>query len=133
MENMNNNTGTMWDVIPVEITAEFESVTISLGELKQISEGVIVDVGSIYENKVFLKVENKPVASGELIIINDKYAVRVDEVFTDKPTAQQNQAPTPAPQQKRPQPAAAPQQNQQPAANNDDFNYDNFDIEDEDI
>lgn len=133
MENMNNNTGTMWDVIPVEITAEFESVTISLGELKQISEGVIVDVGSIYENKVFLKVENKPVASGELIIINDKYAVRVDEVFTDKPTAQQNQAPTPTPQQKRPQPAAAPQQNQQPAANNDDFNYDNFDIEDEDI
>lgn len=137
-DNTTNTTGNMWDVIPVEISAEFDKVSITLGELKQISEGVIVDVGAIYENKIFLKVENKPIASGELIIINDKYAVRVDEVFTDKPT--QPQAAQPAPQEA---PAAAPQQAQpapqqqeaapQAAGNNEDFNYDNFDIEDEDI
>lgn len=129
----------MWDVIPVEISAEFDKVSITLGELKKISEGVIVDVGTIYENKIFLKVENKPIASGELIIINDKYAVRVDEVFTDKPKQQtppkqaevQNvpaaaQAAPKAPQQQPPADAKQP-------AGNDDFNYDNFDIEDDDI
>lgn len=139
MEDNTTNSGeNMWDVIPVEISAEFEKVSITLGELKQISEGVIVDVGAIYENKIFLKVENKPIASGELIIINDKYAVRVDEVFTDKP-AEQPQAQQSAPQA-APAPAAAPQAApqtaapQQPASGNDeDFNYDNFDIEDEDI
>lgn len=135
MENNNNSGKTMWDVIPVDITAEFEKVTITLGELKQISEGVIVDVGSLYENKIMLKVENKPVASGELVIINDKYAVRVDEVYSDIQPA--HAAPVEnggqAPQQ---QPAApAPQNNQQaPAqANGEDFNYEDFDIEDEDI
>lgn len=128
MENT-SSTGNMWDVIPVEITAEFESVTITLGELKQISEGSIVDVGSIYENKIFLKVENKPIASGELIIINDKYAVRVEEVYGDNNQQNEKQAPAPV-QQAVPQgqPAAA-----MPAGNNEDFNYDNFDIEDEDI
>ena len=137
-DNTTNSGGNMWDVIPVEISAEFEKVSITLGELKQISEGVIVDVGAIYENKIFLKVENKPIASGELIIINDKYAVRVDEVFTDKP-AEQPQVQQSAPQA-APAPAAAPQAApqaaapQQPASGNDeDFNYDNFDIEDEDI
>ena len=135
MENNNNSGKTMWDVIPVDITAEFEKVTITLGELKQISEGVIVDVGSLYENKIMLKVENKPVASGELVIINDKYAVRVDEVYSDiqpapaAPVENGGQAP-------QQQPAApAPQNNQQaPAqANGEDFNYEDFDIEDEDI
>lgn len=131
MDNTANMSANMWDVIPVEISAEFEKVQITLGELKQISEGAIVDVSTIYENKVYLKVENKPIASGELIIINDKYAVRVEEVFADK----QKTAPA-VPQQRA---AAAPQpqpQQSQPAeqqSGGDDFNYDNFDIEDEDI
>lgn len=135
MENNNSNGKTMWDVIPVDITAEFEKVTITLGELKQISEGVIVDVGSLYENKILLKVENKPVASGELVIINDKYAVRVDEVFSDmKPEANagvpSSPSGQPAPQQ---QPVANAGGGQQPQANSEDFNYEDFDIEDEDI
>ena len=136
MENNNLSGKTMWDVIPVDITAEFEKVTITLGELKQISEGVIVDVGSLYENKIVLKVENKPVASGELVIINDKYAVRVDEVYSDM----QPETPAPAPAAgggQAPQPSQAPaaQNVQQPQqqANGEDFNYEDFDIEDEDI
>lgn len=140
MDNNNSNGGTMWDVIPVDITAEFEKVTITLGELKQISEGVIVDVGSLYENKVTLKVENKPVASGELVIINDKYAVRVDEVYSDLEQAEapkQATAPAAPKQAQKPAPtrAAAPtaQAGAAPQANNQDFNYDDFDIEDEDI
>lgn len=135
--NMNNNVQTsMWDNIPVEISAEFDKVTISLGELKQISEGVIVDIANIYENKITLKVEDKPIATGELIIINDKYAVRVDEVLSDKkPQPEAPQAPAQAQAQPAPEQANPPQDAQQPqqAEGNDDFNYENFDIEDEDI
>ena len=100
--------------------------------MKQISEGVIVDVGSLYENKVLLKVENKPVASGELVIINDKYAVRVDEVYSDMQPDAKAAAPAPTAGQAPPQPVA-PAGGQQPQANSEDFNYDDFDIEDEDI
>lgn len=115
----------LWDSIQVDINAEFEKVKISLGELKQISEGLVVDIGSIYDNRIDLKVENKIVARGELVIINDRYGVRIDEVVKEeeKPEPVQNQ------------PAGAPQQAAQgetEALNeeefeDDDFNYDDFD------
>lgn len=137
--NMSGQTGNMWDVIPVEISAEFERVTVTLGDLKAISEGSIVDVGAIYENKIFLKVENKPVASGELIIINDKYAVRVDEVYTENGNSGAQQVQTNQPQaNQQPSRRAAqtqtpPSANQNSAAQGEEFGYNNFDIEDEDI
>ena len=127
----------IWDTIPVDIVAEFENVTITLGELKQITEGSTVDLASIYENKIYLKVENKKIASGELVIINDKYAVRVEEVYGEKqpqnvqPQEEQAFVPEQIPQrqaeEQMPQPTVQPQQS------NDDFNYNDFDIEDEDI
>lgn len=84
--NMNNDVYNMWDTIQVEIGAEFEKVKLSLGELKQISEGLIVDIGSVYDNKIELKVEEKIVASGELVIINDRYGVKINKVFTEEKT-----------------------------------------------
>ena len=78
----------IWDNIQVDINAEFEKVKISLGELKQISEGLVVDIGSIYDNRIDLKVENKLVAKGELVIINDRYGVRIDEVVPSEPEAE---------------------------------------------
>lgn len=79
-----NDIYNMWDSIQVDIGAEFEKVKLSLGELKQISEGLVVDIGSVYDNKIDLKVEDKIVASGELVIINDRYGVRINQVFTEE-------------------------------------------------
>ena len=62
----------MWDSILVDIVAEFDNVKLTLGELKQISEGVVIDVGSVYEHKIKLRVENQVVATGELVILNDR-------------------------------------------------------------
>lgn len=126
-EEMENNAsvGNIWDNIQVDINAEFEKVKISLGELKQISEGLVVDIGSIYDNRIDLKVENKLVAKGELVIINDRYGVRIDEVI---PSAQDETVET----------IPTSQQNTSEVANetlkeeefeDDDFNYDEFDEE----
>ena len=72
----------LWDDIQIEISAEFSKVKMTIGELKQITKGQIVDLGSVFENEISLYVENKKVAKGELIIINDKYAVRLNEVLS---------------------------------------------------
>jgi len=74
----------MWDNIQVEMGAEFEKVKISLGELKSIEQGLVLDISSVYNNKISLKVENKTIAKGELVIINDRYGVRIDEVFASE-------------------------------------------------
>ena len=109
----------LWDDIQIEMNAEFEKVKMTIGELKQISQGQIVDLGSILENEISLFVEDRKVAKGELIIINDRYAVRLNEVLTTNPPAaqaqprpaqpQQAQAPHSAQAQPQPRPAQAQQ------------------------
>lgn len=75
---------TMWDDIQIEISAEFERVKMSLGDLKQISKGLVIDLGPVMNNEISLFVENKVVAKGELVILNDKYGVKITEVFASK-------------------------------------------------
>ncbi len=93
---------TMWDDIQIEVCAEFKKVKMTLGELKQISNGVVIDVGDVVKNEISLLVENKVVAKGELVIINDKYGVKVNEVFASKKEETPPQRPVP------PKPAQKP-------------------------
>lgn len=119
----------MWDNIPVELGAEFEKIKISLGDLKQISEGLVVDIGSIYENKIFLKVENKNIAEGELVIVNDRYGVRIDKVFGEE-EMQVQQAQNSTQEETGYQEEGAVNEEE---LSEDDFDYSDFEIEDENI
>ena len=70
----------LWDSIEVDMIGEFDAIKISLGDLKKIEQGMVVDLTSIYENMVTLSVEGKFIAKGELVIINDRYGVKIKEV-----------------------------------------------------
>ncbi|MBQ6515767.1 FliM/FliN family flagellar motor switch protein [bacterium] len=74
----------LWDSIQVEMSAEFDKVKISLGELKDIEEGQVVDISSVYNNKVSLKVGDKTIAKGELVIVNDRFGVKIDSINSNK-------------------------------------------------
>lgn len=89
-DEMSETHQNIWDTIEVEMNAEFDAVKISLGELKNIEEGLVVDLTSLYDNNVTLKVEGKPIASGSLVIINDRYGVKVNNII-----AQNNETATP--------------------------------------
>ena len=54
---------------------------------------MVVDLVSIYNNRVTLTVEDKPIASGELVIVNDKYGVKITEVHAPKAVAETVVAP----------------------------------------
>lgn len=74
----------MWDNIQVDVRAEFEKIKMPLGDLKQISEGLVVDLASVYQNKITLKVEDSKIAEGELVIIGDRYGVRLSAVYNQE-------------------------------------------------
>lgn len=78
--DMNGNNTNLWDSIQVDMSAEFDKVKVTLGELKSIEEGLVVDLCSVYDNKIHLKVGGKTVANGELVIINDRFGVRIKDV-----------------------------------------------------
>lgn len=143
-EDMADNTN-LWDSIEVEMSAQFDTVKITLGELKNIEKGLVVDLTSIYDNKVTLSVENKPIARGELVIVNDRYGVKIDEVIAPSPKSDESQNTLPeqsddfanvgedsfADDENMPE-----QSVQQPEVQNpdeDEFDYSDFELEDEDI
>ena len=141
--NGGNNMGAnnLWDSIEVEMNAEFDPVKITLGDLKKIEDGMVVDLTSIYDNKVTLKVEDKIIARGELVIVNDRYGVKISEV-----TAKQKPGAAPAAgtdefgneNEVMPDDETAAADNtddETPAADQQDeeFDYSDFELDDEDI
>lgn len=136
-EEMAENTN-LWDSIEVEMSARFDTVKITLGELKKIEEGLVVDLTSIYDNKVTLSVEDKPIARGELVIVNDRYGVKIDEViakgaqgaaqtqnesFEEDTLVENNDNVV----------EEVPQEQVQQSSDEDEFDYSDFELEDEDI
>ena len=115
-DNMNNSN--LWDSIQVDMFAEFDKVKVPLGDLKSIEEGLIVDLCSVYDNKVSLKVGGLTVASGGLVIINDRFGVRIEHVSESNTAAtiENNQ----------PQGGADGNAN---AQKGDDFDYSDFEVE----
>lgn len=130
MTEENSLSQNLWDNIQVEMGAEFEKVKITLGELKNIEQGLVVDISSVYDNRISLLVENKVIAKGELVIVNDRYGVRIDEVFaSQKDHAEQ------IPQvsdniEHEPEEILE----EEPADNTDEeFDYSDFELDDQDI
>ena len=141
----------LWDSIQVEMGAEFDKVKISLGELKNIEQGLVVDIGSVYNNNVTLKVEEKTIATGELVIVNDRYGVKINQIFAEQKSQDEqpvinNDMPQEqymnAPQEYAGEPMAEGVDmmqeeyagEQMPQENVDgDYDYSDFELEDEDI
>jgi flagellar motor switch/type III secretory pathway protein FliN len=73
----------IWDNLQLEITAEFKRVKMPLGELKQITEGLVIDVAPIVQNEILLHVEGKKIASGELVVIGDRFGVKVTKIYKE--------------------------------------------------
>ena len=131
-------------VIPsIEISSEKGHI-LGFGCEEKIEEGLVVDLTSIYDNKVTLSVEDKPIARGELVIVNDRYGVKIEEVIAQMP-AKTVSSEAPAQQEgfedefnesldENVQQTPAPQaQGEQPASEEDEFDYSDFELEDEDI
>ncbi len=117
----------LWDDIQIEMGAEFEKVKITLGELRNIEQGLVLDLSSVYDNKISLKVENKTIAKGELVIINDRYGVRIDEVFaSEKKQAEQITQPPEEIEEER----ITPETDE---SSEEEFDYSDFELDDQDI
>lgn len=71
----------IWDSIQVEVAAEFKKIKLPLGELRNMTEGLVVEVASLVNNEVRLHIDGKNLALGELVIVGDKYGVMINKVF----------------------------------------------------
>ena len=73
----------IWDSLEVDVNASFEKIKVKLGDLREITEGLVIDIAPIANNKVFIDVEGRQLATGDLVIIGDKYGIKITEIFAD--------------------------------------------------
>ena len=144
-DNMGETQPNIWDSIEVDMSAEFDAVKITLGELKDIEEGLVVDLTSLYDNNVTLKVEGKPIASGSLVIVNDRYGVKINNVIADSgnnSTPQKKSAPAENTENletenlennENIEPEENYNNNEEEHSEDEEFDYSDFELEDENI
>lgn len=138
----------IWDSIEVDMYAEFDSVKITLGELKNIEAGLVVDLTSLYNNSITLKVEGKPIANGSLVIVNDRYGVKINEVLAgnnaeispSNATSQDQNSFDDEDEEEEDEENYSEEGNEEESGgeenneeNDEDFDYSDFELEDENI
>ena len=133
----------LWDSIQVEMGAEFDKVKISLGELKNIEQGLVVDLASVYSNNITLKVEEKVIATGELVIVNDRYGVKINKIFAEPKSQPQQQVQEEVYNQEEVQEEGQEQigesigepvgMEEMPENSDGELDYSDFELEDEDL
>ncbi len=117
----------LWDNLMIEVSAEFEPIKLPLRQLKQMSEGLVIEMDDLLHNQVSLSVEGKALALGELIIVGDRFGVRVNRVLTPADAAQASgerlalSAPETAAMAEVPA-----QSDEPPASSNDEMDLDSF-------
>jgi flagellar motor switch/type III secretory pathway protein FliN len=121
----------LWDNLMIEVNAEFAPVKLPLKQLKQMSEGLIVEVGDLAQNEISLQVEGKTLAWGELIIVGDKFGVRVTKVEGVEPAESKTVALPAETSQSQEAPAEASSEKADNDEDLDNFLNDNFDDEEE--
>jgi flagellar motor switch/type III secretory pathway protein FliN len=67
----------LWDNLEVEVTATFNPIKLPLKQIREMEQGLVIEVGSLMDNQVSIEVEGHPVAWGELLVLGDRYGVRI--------------------------------------------------------
>lgn len=63
--------------VPLAVTVELGKVRLTIQELLDMGQGSIVELDRLAGEPVDILVNGRPVAMGEIVIANERYAVRV--------------------------------------------------------
>jgi flagellar motor switch protein FliN/FliY len=80
-----NNLGNLMDV-PIEMHVELGRTTLTVKEILALGEGAIVELDKEANSNADIYVNNKLIAKGEIVVIDDYYAVRITEILEDANT-----------------------------------------------
>lgn len=67
--------------IPLQVEVIVGSATLTLGELLHLTTGSVVELEQNVETPVDIKVNGKLVAKGEIVIVEDRFGVRIIDII----------------------------------------------------
>ena len=70
--------------VAVCVTAELGRVTMSIGEILKLGVGSVVELDRSVSEPVDLLVQGVPFARGEVVVVEDRFAIRIQEILDPK-------------------------------------------------
>ena len=70
--------------IPLKMTIEFGRTKMLINELLQLGIGSIIELDKTVDEPLELLVNGKLVARGEVVVMNDKLAIKITDIITPK-------------------------------------------------
>src|SRR5262245_9116401 len=96
--------------VPVELAVEIGRTQMTIRETLALGPGSIVTLNRLAGEPVDLLVNGKPIARGEVVVIDEEFGLRVTEVVASESAAPADEAPAEAPEPLlAPDPIVAPQ------------------------
>ena len=76
----NNNLDFILD-IPLEISVEVGRAKLSIGELLKLGQGSVVELNKLAGEPLEIFVNGKLMARGEVVVVNEKFAIKVMDII----------------------------------------------------
>ena len=73
--------------VPVKVTVELGSCQMSMREVLQLTTGSIVQLDKLAEAPVDLYVNQKRIAHGEVVVVEDRLGIKITKVLGATPAA----------------------------------------------
>jgi flagellar motor switch protein FliN/FliY len=70
--------------VPVELAVEIGRTRMTIGETLELGPGSIITLNRLAGEPVDLLVNGKPIARGEVVVIDEEFGLRVTEVVTGR-------------------------------------------------
>lgn len=67
--------------IPLEISVEVGRAKLSIGELLKLGQGSVVELNKIAGEPLEILVNGKLVARGDVVVVNEKFAIKVMDII----------------------------------------------------
>ena len=68
--------------VPLKITAEIGQTTLTVREVLQLAEGSVISLSKFTGEPVDLFINDKLISRGEVVVANEKYAVRLTDIIS---------------------------------------------------
>ena len=68
--------------IPLEITAELGRTKMMINDLLKLGQGSVIELGKPAGDTLEILANNRLIAKGDVVVMNDKYGIRLTEVIS---------------------------------------------------
>ena len=68
--------------LPLLVEVVVGSTKLTLGEILNLGPGSVVELDNLVEEPVDIKVNGKLVAKGEIVVVEDKFGVKITDIIT---------------------------------------------------